>query len=195
MSETTSPGCLTDKTGGLASHAAWLAAACAVGFYQLGISLLNMSVFPLFKPVFLEARDVGSLFSAALALVLYALLSKHPHLCQPRVWMAVAVGTYLLGVPTIFVGAWLANPVLLTLGVLLRSIASTWFGTTIVLQLTGLSMEKGTRHAFAALCAGWALSYAFELLVTALPLTAQLAVFLRRAPPSWCSRIGPLPRS
>lgn len=182
MSETTSPGCLADKTGGLASRAAWLAAVCAVGFYQLGISLLNMSVFPLFKPVFLEARDMGSLFSAALALALYALLSKHPHLCRPRTWMAVAAGTYFVGVPAIFAGAWLANPVLLTLGVLLRSIASTWFGTTIVLQLTGLSMEKGARHTFAALCAGWALSYALELLVTTLPLTAQLAVFFATGP-------------
>lgn len=181
MSETTLSGDAPDSTSP-APRAAWLAAACAVGVYQLGISLLNMSVFPLFKPVFLGARDMGSLFSAALALVLYVLLSKHPHLCRPRTWMALAAGSYLVGVPAIFAGAWLANPVLLTLGVLLRSLSSTWFGTTIVLQLASLSMEKGARRTFAVLCAGWAMSYALELLMTALPLPAQLAIFFATGP-------------
>ena len=70
MSETTSQGCSPDKTSTRASRTAWLAAACTVGVYQLSITLLNMTVFPLFKPVFLEARDVGTLFTAALALAL-----------------------------------------------------------------------------------------------------------------------------
>ena len=70
MSETTSQGCSPDKTGKRASRTVWLAAAGAVGTYQLSITLLNMSVFPLFKPVFLEARDIGTLFAAALALAL-----------------------------------------------------------------------------------------------------------------------------
>ena len=177
MSETTSQGCSPDKTSARASRTAWLAAACAVGVYQLSITLLNMSVFPLFKPVFLEARDVGTLFAAALALALYALLSKHPQLCRPRTWMGVAAGCYLIGAPSIFLGIWLANPVLLTVGMLLRSVTSTWFGTTILLQLTSLAIEQGARRTFAALCTGWALSYALELLVTALPLTVHLAVF------------------
>ena len=182
MSETTSQGCSPDKTGKRASRTVWLAAACAVGTYQLSITLLNMSVFPLFKPVFLEARDIGTLFAAALALALYLLLSKHPRLCQPRTWMGVSAACYLVGVPTILAGTWLANPALLIAGMLLRSVATVWFGTTIVLQLTSLAMDQGTRRTLAALCAGFALSYALELLVTALPLTAHLAIFFATGP-------------
>ena len=182
MSETTSQGCSPDKTGKRASRTVWLAAACAVGTYQLSITLLNMSVFPLFKPVFLEARDIGTLFAAALALALYLLLSKHPRLCQPRTWMGVSAACYLVGVPTILAGKWLANPALLIAGMLLRSVATVWFGTTIVLQLTSLAMDQGTRRTLAALCAGFALSYALELLVTALPLTAHLAIFFATGP-------------
>lgn len=182
MSETTSQGCSPDKTGKRASRTVWLAAAGAVGTYQLSITLLNMSVFPLFKPVFLEARDIGTLFAAALALALYLLLSKHPRLCQPRTWMGVSAACYLVGVPTILAGTWLANPALLIAGMLLRSVATVWFGTTIVLQLTSLAMDQGARRTFAALCAGFALSYALELLVTALPLTAHLAIFFATGP-------------
>ncbi len=160
-----------------AEQGAWLAAACAIGLYQLGITLLNTAVFPLFNVVFLEARDLGSLFSATLSLALYALVSVRPQLCRPRLWMAAAAALYVIGVPAMLVGVWAGSPVLLTLGVLMRSVASTWFGTTICLQLTNLGMEQGARRTFGALCAGWALSYALELATGLLSLTGQLAVF------------------
>lgn len=158
-------------------QAAWLAAACAIGFYQLGITLLNVAVFPLFNGVFLQARDLGSLFSACLSLGLYVLLSRFPKLCSPRAWMTGAAALYFIGVPTMLAGVWLTSPMLLTLGVLTRSISSIWFGTTIMLQLACLIRARGARRTFAALCAGWAMSYALELGVTALPLSVQLVTF------------------
>ena len=167
--------------GTSAQLAAWLAAACSIGLYQLGITLLNTAVFPLFGTVFLGARDIGSLFSAALSLALYALVSTRPHLCRPRLWMAAAAGLYIIGVPTMLAGVWAENPTLLTAGVLLRSISSTWFGLTICLQLTSLGIEQGTRHVFGALCAGWALSYTLELATGLLALTGQLVVFCASA--------------
>lgn len=171
----TTTGCAAQ--GKAAAWRTWAAAVCAVGLYQLGITLLNSSVFPLFSVVFLEARDVGSLFSAALSLVLYALVSARPAVCRPRAWFVASLAFYAVGVPTMFVGIWLQSPVLLTVGMLLRAAGASWLGTLLYLQLTALSIEQGTRRLFGALCAGWALSYALELMATGLPLSAQLLVF------------------
>ena len=156
---------------------AWWSAVVAVGVYQLGIMLLNTSVFPLFNGVFLEARDVGSLFSAAFSLVLYLLVSNHPSWCNPKRWMLASAALFLVGAPTMLAGVWLASPALLTAGVLLRGVASSWYGTTLCLALVRLALTRGMRGVFGALCAGWALSYCLELVAAAAPLTAQLGAF------------------
>ncbi len=160
-----------------APRSAWLTCALAIGVYQLGITLLNMTVFPLFSGIFLEARDVGSVFTSLLMLALYALVSTKPTVCKPRLWMAVSLVCYVAGLAAMLGGVWLANPVLLTCGVLLRSIASTWYGTTLFLQITALSIQEGARRTFAALCLGWAISYALELVTTAAPSSVQIGVF------------------
>ena len=160
-----------------AKRASWLVAACTIGLYQLGITLLNMAVFPLFNGVFLEARDISSLSLFVLSLGAYALVSTRPQACRPRQWAAVAAGLYIVGFPVMFAGIRLQSAALLTVGVLLRSMGSIWFGTTVFLQLTSLEIEQGACKAFAALCAGWALSYALELAVGALPLAVQLGMF------------------
>ena len=76
----------------------WLACVVSIGVYQLGITLLNTAVFPLFSGIFLEARDVGSLFSAVLGLALYGLVSTRPMLCRPKLWMLVSLIAYLAGI-------------------------------------------------------------------------------------------------
>ena len=159
----------------------WLACVVSIGVYQLGITLLNTAVFPLFSGIFLEARDVGSLFSAVLGLALYGLVSTRPMLCRPKLWMLVSLIAYLAGILGMIGGVQLGNSALLTCGVLLRSVASTWFGTTIVLQVTALSMQQGARRTFGALCLGWAFSYALELLVGMTPSIVQLTTFFLSA--------------
>ena len=161
---------------------AWWAAAGAVAAYELGIVLLNVSVFPLFNGVFLGARDIGSLFSALFMLALYVLVSTRPHLCRPRAWMIACAVTYFAGVPLMLAGAYAGSPALLLAGVLLRSMASCWFGGTLCLALVDLGMRVGARGVFAALAAGWAASYALELAVTSLlPTAGCLAVFCAAA--------------
>ena len=168
--------------GGLLRMRAWWVAVGAVAAYELGIMLLNVSVFPLFNGVFLGARDVGSIFSALLMLALYVLVSTRPNLCRPRAWMAACAVMYFVGVPVMLVGARLGAPAVLLAGVLLRSVASCWFGTTLCLALVDLGMAVDARGVFASLAAGWAASYALELAVTSLlPTAGCLVVFCAAA--------------
>ncbi len=177
-----------DAGEGIAAHHAsplspeWLVCALAVGVYQLGITLLNTTVFPLFTGIFLEARDLGSLLTAFLSLGLYALVSSRPALCKPKLWMGVSLACFLVGFFAMLAGVWLGNAVLLTLGVLARSVGSTWYGTTLFLQIAHLFMREGARRTFGALCLGWAASYALELATTSAPLSVQLAIFFLVAP-------------
>ena len=157
--------------------AAWLVCALAIGVYQLGITLLNTTVFPLFSGIFLEARDLGSLLTAFLSLGLYALVGRRPTLCRPKLWMLISLICYVAGFSTMLAGVQLDNAVLLTFGVLTRSVASTWYGTTLFLQITHLSIAEGARRTFGALCLGWAISYALELATTSAPLVVQLGAF------------------
>lgn len=161
----------------LALPAFWLCAA-AVALHQLGVTLLNTSVFPLFDGIFTEAKDVGSLFGVAVDLALYALAARRPTVFRPPVFAAGALLATVLGVATVALGVQTASPALLAVGTCLRSAGSAWIGCMLLLALIGLLMQTGGRALLAALCLGWAASYLLEVGCSLVPTSVQMGVFL-----------------
>lgn len=156
---------------------AWWVAVAAIACYQLGITIMNSAVFPLFGGVFLGARDVGTLASAAISLGVYALVSTHPGVLRPRTWMLASAALYAVAVPVMLAGVWLGSAALVTFGVLVRALASAWYGTTIYLSLVSLHVSDGSRRVMGCLVVGWAASYVLELACAFLPLAGRLAAF------------------
>ena len=155
----------------------WWLTVVMIGLYQLSIMLLNTAVFPQFVDTFSLAKDIGSLFSAALALALYAVSVRRPAVFAPRRALLVSLAALLIAVPLLPAALWLDSPAVLTVSVCLRAVGSTWLGVLVCLVPIALTELHGLRATLAALCAGWALSYALELGVSVLPQPAQITMF------------------
>lgn len=164
------------RTTTIHSRAWWLCVG-ALGVYQMGIILLNSAVFPLFDGVLLEARDIGSLFSATLSLVLYLLAATHPQWMQPKRAAVIALACVGVGVPGMVAAATTGHPALLVLATCLRAVGSTWIGCIVCLPLVAIGLRSGTRAAMAAVCGGWALSYILEWGCSYLTLVGQIWAF------------------
>lgn len=155
----------------------WWFCVVALGVFQLGIVLLNSVVFPRFAGIFLEARDIGTLFSAAFSLGLYFMATTRPSWVHPRQALLIALVCVGIGAPSMVVGATLKSPGLIIAGTLVRSVGSTWIGCIVCLPLVDIVIRGGTRAAMTALCCGWALSYGLELGCSWLPTPLQATVF------------------
>ena len=155
----------------------WWLCVGALGVYQLSITLLNAAVFPLFVNVFLEARDIATLFGAALSLALYIAAATHPQWMEPKRAAIIALLCVGVGAPSMALAAVTGPSALLVIASCVRAIGSTWIGCIVCLPLVAIVMRQGTRATMGALCGGWALSYALEWGCSYLSSFAQIAVF------------------
>lgn len=155
----------------------WLCAA-AVALYQLGVTQLNMTLFPLFDGIFTSAKDVSSLFGVAVDLALYALAARKPALFKTLPFTVGALAIAALGVAAAVLGVQTESPTLLVAGSCLRAAGSAWVSCMLLLALIGLLMQTSSRILLAALCVGWAASYLLEVVCSFVPIPGQMAIFL-----------------
>jgi DNA-binding CsgD family transcriptional regulator len=166
-----------DDLRAMAHMPAWWACAAALALQQLGVTLLNNSVFPLFQDTLLEARDIGSLFTCALALALYLVAARHPAAMEPRRCTAVALACCAVGAPLTVVAAQQGWAAVLVAAVCLRGAGTLWTGLLPYTACVWIIGQQGTRPVLVGVCLGWAAGYLLELGVAALPQTIQLVLF------------------
>ena len=158
----------------LAAPAFWLCVG-AIAMHQLGVTLLNTSLFPLFDGIFPAAKDFSTLFGFAFDLALYALAARKPAVFKPLPVMAASVACATAGIALAIVGARIGDAALLVAGTCLRSVGTSWITCALLLALVELMRTAGGRVLLVAICVGWAGSYLLEGVSALLPLDVQLA--------------------
>ncbi len=161
----------------LGSRSWWLC-VFAIGCNQLGTMLLNQAAHPLYDTVFSLAKDIATLWAAAVALALYLLVASHPQWVRPKALAITGAGISTAGsLLALLFSSLVPNAALLVIAASLRTLGNVWIGSMVYLALTDQAVRHGTRTALAAVCTGWAVSYLLESAALYLPPTVQLAVF------------------
>ena len=158
----------------LAAPAFWLCVG-AIAMHQLGVTLLNTSLFPLFDGIFPAAKDFSTLFGFAFDLALYALAARKPAVFKPLPVMAASVACATAGIALAIVGARIGDAALLVAGTCFRNAGTSWITCALLLALVELMRAADGRVLLVAICVGWAGSYLLEGVSALLPLDVQLA--------------------
>lgn len=174
---------------GYLSSGDWWLCAGAVCANILYVVVLNNTVYPSFNDVFLQARDISSLASIVVLVLLYLLSTRKPGSLDAKLFVAAAIACCCVGTALEYLAIFIAHPVLLAVSTSINAAGTAWISTMTMLALVDLADKQGIAAVFGAIVAGWTFCYLGELLL--LPASAQVkwvlfaVLLLARAAFSW----------
>lgn len=143
------------------------AAVLAISIWAVSFWLLNTEIYSRFDSILPEARDIATLCSAVVALLLTIVAMQNPRLLRESIITPIAIVLYIGGVGIALFGVSVSSSLIITIGACIRATTRAWFFLLIGMTLSCLDAKTCAATLVSAFVLKYLWMFVFEFLPSA----------------------------